>query len=62
MRLVAQENNKEQERALVLVMPYGEERGYSLKEEEPEWIRSNFVSNQEQQLNMNYNMLMFIVR
>ena len=60
VRLVAQEDNKEQERVLVLVMPYGEESGYSLNKEELKWMRSNPMNSQEQQFNMDYNTLMFI--
>ena len=62
MRLVAQEEDKEQEKTLVLVMPYGEEDGYNKKEEEREWTRSNPMNSQEQQFNIDYNMLVFIAR
>ena len=41
VKLVAQEDDKEQERALVPVMPYGEESKYNLKEEKPKRMRSN---------------------
>ena len=47
MRLVAQENDKHQERVLVPLMPYGEESGYSLNKEELKWMRSNPMNSQE---------------
>ena len=60
MRLVAQEDNKDQEQALVPVMLYGEESVYGQKGEEPMWMRSIPVNYQEQKFNMDYNTLMFI--
>ena len=61
VRLVAQEGDKEQDMALVLMMPYGEESGYYQKEEEPKWMRSNPMSSHEQQFNMDHNTLIFIM-
>ena len=45
--LVVQEDDKEPERALVLVMPYEEESGYCQKEEEPKCMTNEPMNNHE---------------
>ena len=61
MRIIGQEEDLNQELALVLVMPYGEEGSCSQSEEGLDWPRNAQVSYHEGQFNMDSNTLMFIV-
>ena len=60
VRIIGQEEDLNQEQALVPVMPYGEEDSCSQSEEGLDWPRNAQVSYHEGQFNMDLNTLMFI--
>ena len=60
VRLVEHEDNDNQERALVLVMPYVNEPQYGQPQESQEWERNPPVTFSKGQFNMDLNTLMFI--
>ena len=60
MRIIGQDEDLNQERALVHVMPYGEEGSCSQSEEGMDWPRNPQVSYHEGQFNMDFHTLMFI--
>ena len=47
VRIVGHEDDKDQEWALVFVMPYAKEETYSKREEELEWMRNIPMNYQE---------------
>ena len=61
VRIIGQDEDLNQERALVPVMPYGEEGSCSQSKEGLDWPRNTQVSYYEGQFNMDLNTLMFIV-
>ena len=62
MRIIRQDEDSNQERVLLLVMPYGEEGSDSQSKEGMDWPRNPQVSYHEGQFNMDLNTLMLIAR
>ena len=60
VRIIGQDEDLNQERVLVLVMPYGEEGSCSQSKEGLDWPRNPQVSYLDGQFNMDLNTLMFI--
>ena len=60
VRLVEHEDKDNQERALVLVMPYVNETQYGEPKESQEWMRNSPVTFFEGQFSMDLNTLVFI--
>ena len=60
MRIIGQDEDLNQERALAPVMPYGEEGSCSQSKEGMDWPRNLQVSYLDGQFNIDLNTLMFI--
>ena len=61
MRIIEQDEDLNQERALVPLMPYREKGSCSQSKEGLDWPRNPQVSYLDGQFNMDLNTLMFIV-
>ena len=60
VRIIGQDEDMNQERPLVPIMPYGEEGSCSQSDEGLDWPRNPQVSYHKGQFNMDLNTLLFI--